>query len=295
VVSTILERDSKQVVRALDSVHGLSPQPGTHARLENLYRGDPRTALGLPFLSVDVPSPLGPLPEWVIPGSGSVWAIVVHGYGGSRQDGLQWLPTLHGGAIPTLVVSYRNDLGAPKGPSGLVHFGQTEWHDLDPAVGYARAHGARGVVLIGQSMGGATVAEYVRHSAQAQFVRALILDAPALDLGTDMRFGAESHGLRGPFNWLVIGAGRLAMRLRAGTDFADLNELAHAKTFNLPILLYQGDADRAVPVSGADTLARARPDLVTYVRVHGAGHGEAYNVDPTRYDEALRAFLAKVM
>src|SRR5260370_38940179 len=109
-----------------------------------------------------------------------------------------------------------------------------------------------------------------------------------------MRFGAEMHGLHGPLNWLIIGAGRLAMAVGAGIDFADLDEIAHAKDFHVPILLYQGDADTLVPVSGADALARTRPDLITYVRVRGARHGEAYNVDPIRYEQSLRAFVTNV-
>lgn len=294
VVSDIVHHDGHRVVRAFATGGGLPLEAGATARLESLYRGDPHTALGLAFADVRLASPLGPIPVWVIDGSAPTWAIVVHGYGGSRQDDLQWVPTLQAAGIPTMLLGYRNDLGAPRGPGGLVHFGQTEWHDVDPAVTYARAHGASGVILVGESMGGAIVTEYVRHSAQAHLVRGLVLDAPALDLGTDMRFGAQTHGLRGPLNWLIIGAGRLAMRVRAGLDFADLDEIAHARDFHVPILLYQGDADTLVPVSGADALARTRPDLVTYVRVHGAGHGEAYNVDSTRYERALRAFVTNV-
>jgi pimeloyl-ACP methyl ester carboxylesterase len=253
VVSDIVQRDGHRVVRAFTAGGGSPLETGAGVRLESLYRGDPHTALGVAFTDARLPSPIGPLPVWVIDGSAPTWAIAVHGYGGSRQDDLQWVPALHGAGVPIILLSYRNDLGAPRGPGGLVHFGQTEWRDVDPAVTYARAHGARRVILIGQSMGGAIVTEYVRHSSQAQLVGGLVLDAPALDLGTDMRFGAQTHGLGGPLNWLIIGAGRLAMRVRAGIDFADLDEIAHAKDFHVPILLYQGDATPWSP-SRAPTL-----------------------------------------
>jgi pimeloyl-ACP methyl ester carboxylesterase len=294
LVADILGRNDHQVVRALGQQTGTPLKTGLRVRLENPYRGDPRTALGLGFDEVRLADRLGPLPEWVVPGSSPIWAIIVHGWSGSRHDGLYLLPALHALGIPAMLISYRNDVGAARGPGGLVHFGQTEWADVDPAVAYARAHGASGVVLIGASMGGAVVSEYVRHSSQASFVRGLVLDAPELDLAPDMRFGARAHGLRGPLNWVVIGAGQLAMRLRAGINFGELDQIAHARDFRLPVLLYQGDADDAVPVSGADAFARARPDLVTYVRVHGAGHVAAWNVDPTRYEQSLHDFIQRL-
>ena len=294
VISDILSRAHGTVERTMTNVTGTALRAGTRVRLEGIYRGDPQSALGLAFENVDLPGSLGSMPAWVVRGSRPTWAVLVHGYGGNRQDGLKWLPALHTDGIPAIDVTYRNDAGAARGPGGVVHFGQTEWRDLEPAVDYARAHGATGVILFGESMGGAVVTEFVRHSPQARLVRGLVLDSPALDFGTDMRFGARAHGLNGPLNWLIIGAGRIAMRIHDGLDFGDLDEIAHAKSFSVPILLVQGDADTTVPPSGADAFARKRPDLVTYLRVHGAAHVEAYDVDPARYDGALHAFFGKV-
>ena len=290
----IVGQDRHQVVRSVADQGGVPLKAGMHVRFESPYRGDPRSALGLSFDDVQLSSRRGPLPAWVVAGSLSTWAIIVHGWSGTRQDGLYLLPALHALGIPVMLISYRNDPGAAAGAGGLVRFGQAEWADLDPAVAYARGHGASGVVLIGASMGGAVVTEYVRRSALASSVRALVLDAPELDLGADMRYGARAHGLRGPLNWVVIGAGRLAMRLRAGINFGELDQNNHARQFHVPILLFQGDADDAVPVRGADSFARARTDLITYVRIHGAGHVESWNVDPVRYERALQDFVQRL-
>ena len=49
-----------------------------------------------------------------------------------------------------------------------------------------------------------------------------------------------------------------------------------------------------IPVALSDAFADAHPELVTYVRVEGAGHVHAWNVDRPRYETAVRIFLATV-
>jgi len=50
------------------------------------------------------------------------------------------------------------------------------------------------------------------------------------------------------------------------------------------------DASR-VPLSTSRTLRRDHPKLDHLHVITGAGHVEAWNQDPTAYDQALRAFL----
>ena len=50
-----------------------------------------------------------------------------------------------------------------------------------------------------------------------------------------------------------------------------------------------------MPFGPSAALARARPDLVTYIPVAGAGHTQAWNVDLAAYTAALSTFLARVL
>jgi len=76
---------------------------------------------------------------------------------------------------------------------------------------------------------------------------------------------------------------------------ACLDYLKQAPKLKAPILLFHGDADRLVNVRTSRALARARPDLVTYVEVPGATHARSWNVDPDKYDAALIGFLNRTL
>jgi pimeloyl-ACP methyl ester carboxylesterase len=227
------------------------------------------------------------MPAWLIPGRTHTWTIVVHGINGDREDNLRIAPTLHAAGSPTLLVTYREDVGAPASPDGHHHMGLTEWRDLQAAAAYALSHGAKRLLLAGYSMGGAIVAQFMERSPLAGRVAGLLLDAPALDWKAILSFNAKEMGLPSfaadPVEW-AIGA-------RIDADWSSLDALRHTADFHLPILLFHGTDDKLVPISISDAFARALPVWVKYYRVPGAEHVESWNVDPALYDRRLAAFL----
>jgi uncharacterized protein len=70
-----------------------------------------------------------------------------------------------------------------------------------------------------------------------------------------------------------------------------LNEIAHAGSFHVPILLFQGQDDQLVRPSDSRSFAVVAPGPVTYVSVAGAGHVGSWNRNPVAYDDHLLAFL----
>ena len=290
IVGDVLAGDDDTVTRHLRTVRGYLA-PGMDVAIEaNTYSGNPRQALGLPFADVGVRDELGPMPAWSIPGGRDTWAIVVHGINSTPQVGLRAVPALHRAGLPTMLITYREDLGAPPSPDGFHHMGLTEWRDLAAAARYARAHGARRLILVGYSMGGAIVAQFMERSPLASRVSALVLDAPALDWKSILSFNATKMGLPSfsslPVEW-AIGA-------RIDADWDSLDALQHTGDFQLPILLFHGADDEVVPISTSEEFAAELPRWVTYHRAPRAGHVEAWNVDPRLYERRLTAFLARI-
>jgi len=167
--------------------------------------------------------------------------------------------------------------------------GLTEWRDLAAAGRYALAHGAQRLVLVGYSMGGAIVAQFMERSPLAARVSRLVLDAPALDWKAILSFNATEMGFPSfgalPVEW-AIGA-------RIDADWDSLDAARHLEDFQLPILLFHGTEDEVVPISTSDEFAAELPRWVTYFRVPEAGHTEEWNVDPLLYERRLGAFLER--
>lgn len=294
IVGPVLSEGDGTVTRRLSSVRGYLVA-GIHVGLDShVYSGDPGQALGLPFRSVGVPDPLGPMPAWLVPAASKApaagrrtWAIVVHGHNDNRQNDLRIAPTLRQAGLTSLLISYRNDLGAPESPDGLYHLGETEWIDLQAAVRYALNHGARHVVLVGYSMGGELITQFMQRSRLARHISALVLDAPVLDWRSLIEFNSEQIGLPGflgtPVEWMIDA--------RVNPDWDSLDALKHPEDFHLPILLFHSTEDELVPISTSDDFASELPRWVTYYRVPIVGHTESWNLNPRLYDRRLQRFL----
>lgn len=290
-VGEIVKLHDKSVERAFSPRHGVF-NAGDAVRLDaNYYDGDPMAALGLPYEEVSFASELGPLKAWRLPGRLATWAIVVHGVGASRAEGLRILPPIVDAGLPAMVIQYRNDAGAPRSADGFYDYGETEWRDLDAAVRYAVSEGAQKIVLVGYSMGGGITVNFLLRSDQADVVSGAILDAPMLDFGDTVDFAAELLHVPAPLTWL----GKALAAYRFHFSWAARDYLAHAADLKVPMLVFHGEADRLVSIRTSEALAKARPDIVTLVKVPGATHVRSWNMDPATYDEDVRDFLARVV
>jgi hypothetical protein len=286
-VGRVLATNDAGVVREYRPTLGTLPVGGW-ASLRGVSKiADPRSLFGLAFSEVAYDGPLGSYPAWRLPGSDTTWVIYVHGRGANRAEALRSVSALSGRGLPGLVITYRNDAGAPRAPDGYSHLGASEWADLEGAARYALAHGAHRLVLIGYSMGGQVVLQFLSHSALAWRVSAVVLESAMLDWNAGLAHRAEV--LRAPFFALPLGK-RLAS-WRAGLDWSDLDRVARTTALPAPVLAFHGTRDRYAPSAVTRAFARKFPNEVTVVLYSTGNHVEAWNVDPERYTSTLNGWL----
>jgi len=297
------DEQARTVTRRLLGVDGGRLGEGPARWNQYFYAGTP-AAVGLPFEEVPVPTDLGDMPAWFVPPAARVpprdaWAILVHGRGATREECLRALPVLHRLGFPALVVSYRNDPGAPRSLGGRYHLGDAEWQDVEAALLLAAERGAAEVVLLGWSMGGAIVLQLVTRSWAADRVRAVVLDAPVLDWRHVLDHHARLHRLPDAVGRLAQAvlqhrSARRLLGVDAPLSLDRMDWVTRAAELHVPLLILHSDDDEFVPAEPSRRLAQARPDVVTYVPSRGARHTKEWNVDPDSWDSAVARFLLEL-
>jgi uncharacterized protein len=294
VLGPVLGEGRGCVVREL--VEGPVPAAGTPAVLDTGPWDPDPGARGLAFEAVAVPGPLGDNPGWLVPappGADRPWVVMVHGRGGSLREGLRVLPALHERGHPVLVISYRNDEGAPPSPDGFYHLGDTEWTDLEAAVAFATGRGADRLVLYGWSMGGAVIGAFLDRSPAAHRVDAVVWDAPLVDWRATLRQQARNRRLPPAFSPL---AAAVTTR-RIGIDFDRFDLRRHPPAVRPPTFVVHSVDDTAVPISATRALVAAAPRLdwpIQLLEVPDVEHTASWNADPAAYERAVTGFLDAV-
>lgn len=302
----VLHVDSDVVVRRLIAVDAGELRAGPARWNQYYFAGPPASSLGIEHEDVEVDTDLGPMPAWYVPrgavaagqppGDGHTWAVLVHGRGATREECLRAVPPLHALGLPVLVPSYRNDVDAPADPSGRYHLGDSEWRDVEAAVIWAGSRGARQVVLVGWSMGGAIVLQAATRSWVADRVLAVVLDAPVVDWHAVLDH--QSRLNRVPRRVTRLGHtllrhpwGRRLIGLEHPLDLRRLNWVRRAAELRLPVLVIHSDGDEFVPNGPSLALGRARPDVVRVEPWRTGRHTKEWNTDPDRWDRVVTRFV----
>ena len=177
----------------------------------------------------------------------------------------------------------------------LVESQTTEWRDVDAAIGYARRHGAKRVILMGWSMGGAIALQTVERSANRGLLAGAILESPVVDWRSVLGYQARANRIPRQVGDLALAALENEWSARAaGTEaisFDSLDMVAHAESLRVPVLILHSDDDGFVPADASHRLAQARPDLVTIDAFAVARHTKLWNYDQARWEQAIRDWL----
>jgi dipeptidyl aminopeptidase/acylaminoacyl peptidase len=300
-VGAILDRVGNRVTRELLRVDFGDLEGARRGRFSGWFWLSPRD-LGYPYENVTVSTPLGGAPAWLIEpegGPGSRWVIQVHGRAVRRSETLRAVAPFRDAGYTSLLVSYRNDGDAPQSADFRYALGDREWLDIEAAITFARERGATEIVLMGWSMGGATVLQALTRSSISDVVRGVVLESPVVDWVATLDFQARLRRVPP-----LVRAGVIALLkspwagfftgLAEPLDFDRLDFVRRAAELDRPILLLHSDDDGFVPATASRALAAARPDIVTFVPFEVARHTKLWNYDRTRWEDSIRDWLREL-
>ncbi|KQR18890.1 serine aminopeptidase domain-containing protein [Microbacterium sp. Leaf151] len=224
------------------------------------------------------------------------WTIHVHGLRSSRNGALRSAPATTDAGWMSLVVSYAGDeecAPADVLPSSL---GTREWRDVDDAIAYAVACGAREIVLVAWSMGGTIAMLALEESPHRGTVTGLVLVAPALDwtrvvenavAGAHLPRSVAAAAMR------VLGSpiGARALGLIETVDARALTWVGgHRPGPRIPTLILHSRLDPVVPFSGSVAYVERHPDA-DLVAFDATGHCNEANQESERFHDAIDGFL----
>ncbi|WGW13366.1 alpha/beta fold hydrolase [Saxibacter everestensis] len=312
-IGNVIEYDptSRTVLREVLGVDSGDLRAARIGRWNGTYYRNPQ-ALQVPSEDVVLHTDAGDLPAWYIPGDPSAvaaedaeatektWAILIHGRGGTRAEGLRAVPTLRAAGISSLSISYRNDPEARSGSSSRYGLGDTEWLDVDDAIEFAISRGAERVVLFGWSMGGAIAFQAAARGRYKDRISGMVLDAPVVDWFSVLDEQARINRLPTPIARLALEMisqpwARWITGLETPLDLNRMDWVTRAAELRVPVLLIHSDDDDFVPSGPSHRLATVRSDLVTMPRYDKARHTKEWNVDAERWSDDVRSFLQKIV
>ncbi|WP_210252849.1 alpha/beta hydrolase family protein [Arthrobacter zhaoguopingii] len=258
--------------------------------------------LGLPFHDVVIPVKNGSAPAWQFSpnatpkGDSAMWAIHIHGLGGTKPGALRGVPVANRLGYTSLVVSFRNDGEAPASADGRYHLGQSEWHDVEAAVSYAMDHGASRIVLFGWSLGGTIALQLTLKSQFRDRIAGLVLDAPVVDWTSTLMANARSSKLprwSADLGLQILKSPRLRWitGLETPLNLKALDWVGRTDELRLPVLVIHSEKDRSTPFAVSRRFVDRHPDLATMVTFPSVEHTQEWNVDPEGWDSAVFEWL----
>jgi alpha-beta hydrolase superfamily lysophospholipase len=225
------------------------------------------------------------LSGWLIPAARETASVVIvlHGFSGHRLPELAaFVPWLHE-RHHVLQFDFRGHGESEARPTTL---GAHERQDVAAAVRFCEARGLGPIALFGISMGAATA---IVAGADLP-VAAVVADAPFAELHhpianrmREVGYPLAEVGAR----VIVAGAAlRTRTRLRDPIDVV-------ARIAPRPLLIISPSGDRLIHADQSERLYRRAGEPKQILRVAGAGHAEAYAVDPHRYRSTVLDFLER--
>ena len=250
----------------------------------------------------------GPDGEWLQRESADAWhtsedGLKLHAY---RVDGTghRYVVLCHGYQNnATGMASYArhfNDLGCTVVLPDARGHGRSEgdyigmgWDERRDIVGWVNDLVAQDpeaqIVLMGVSMGGATVMMASGEADLSEHVKCVVEDCGYTDVKSE--FSAQLKALYGLPSFPVINALDVVCRIRAGYSLTEASAVKQVAKSRTPTLFIHGEADTFVPFSMLEQVYGAASCEKEKLAVPGAAHAESRETDPELYWGTVDRFV----
>ncbi|MEA1903332.1 MAG: alpha/beta hydrolase [Actinomycetota bacterium] len=252
-------------------------------------------AVGHPeAVDVAYDTPLGSMDAVYIPASGSTWVIHVHGKGSAVSQMEYLFAPINEAGFPQLSINYRNDFGQPLDSTGYYRYGVSEWEDIEGAVEFAEANGADSLIFSGFSTGASHILSFVYRNNLDE-IKGLIFDAPNIDMGDTVDYGAGQRDLplipaKVPITLTWVA--KFITSLRIDVNWKSIDYVSKAESsLRVPTLVQHTTGDDKVPVTQSIRFAETQSALVRLVQYESDAHHGSYDADPEKYISEVLSFL----
>jgi pimeloyl-ACP methyl ester carboxylesterase len=227
------------------------------------------------------------LSGWWIPSEPATRTVIfLHGYGGTYDPDLKYVPAFHANHFNVLLFDFR-----AHGRSGghYTTLGALEVRDCRAAVDFALARGSKTLGLMGFSMGGRVA---ILSAPLFPQVKAVISDGGPASLNTVSRLEIEHRGVPRHLARVMSFMMELGMCICSGLNVFRLEPLVQAgKLSPLPVLFIHGDKDEYTKISELEKMVSDAGPNAECWRVADAGHRNIDQLYPDEYINKVLSFF----
>ncbi|MDJ0318615.1 alpha/beta hydrolase family protein [Arthrobacter antibioticus] len=256
------------------------------------------SAVGGRYEEVLIPTTYGAAPAWLFEGDNTdVWVIHIHGSWTDRAIMFRDVHAFRPLGFTSLIPSFRSDPEVIPPQAQSSHLGQTEWHDVECAMGYAVAHGAKRIILSGWSMGGTIALLTAERSAYRRQIAGIVLVGPVTSWRKTIIAGAARAGVPAAGAGLAIRLLQFSLfakfvGLKEAINFEELEWAVAAGRVTTPTLVLHSKSDQEVPWEISAAFQMANPDTVTLITLPEAHHTQEWNASPSSFTNELRTWVS---
>lgn len=296
------KKEDKYVVREVEKIYTGNLQNATKVWISGTCYHNP-SSLNLQYSTVNISSNAGIMPAWSIKSKNKdtkIWAIMIHGWASNRQECLRAVPTIRNFDINSLLISYRNDIDAPSTSDGRYNLGMTEWIDVEASIKFALSQGAKQIILIGWSMGGAIALQTVDKSKFKKYISGIILNSPVIDWVNVLSYQAKINNIPQIIRklsqiFLSKTWGKYFTGLRNPVNLKDLDWVRRSDELSVPTLILHSKMDNFVPIKPSENLACKNSKLVTLKKFSTFSHAKEWNGETSKWENSVTSWLYQIL